>query len=99
MWIDRRKRFKVSAKLDSYEMAMLESMARSMDVSKGEMIRRAILTTRLLLDPDIPLKNMVKETNWNKPLVDIIKPFPEIAAEIKLELQLWYQLKKENKIN
>ena len=99
MWIDRRKKHTATVRLDEYELTLLKSMADSLDISMGEMLRRALLTTRILLDPDLPLGEMVKEKNWDKPLVDIVKPFPELSAKIGLELKLWEKIMENKKGN
>ena len=89
MWIDRRKKHYVPLKLDEYELMIVDMVAEEQGVSRGEAIRRLIWTSRILLDPDLKLGDMVKEKNWNKSLVDLIKPLPELASLANVELKLW----------
>jgi len=94
-WFDKRKRHLVGVKLDEEQKFMLETMAKEMGISEGEMIRRAILTTRVLYDPGLTIdKALRRDLDEGKgygdtPLSDILKPIPQLAAEVGLSIKLW----------
>jgi hypothetical protein len=89
MWWDRRKRHTVSFKVDEYELGIIKDTAEEFGESKGEAVRRALWATRILFDPKLLLRDAVRELDWDKPLADILKPIPELSAQIGLELAMW----------
>jgi len=89
MWMDKRKKETIAFKVNLYEKYLIESLREIFGCDTSEAIRRAIWSTRILFDPGLKLKDMVKEQDWEKPLCDLIKPFPELEHIVDLEYSLW----------
>lgn len=96
LWLDRTKKHTITFKVDDYENNLISTLAKASKCSKGEIVRRAIWTARVLYDDGLLLKEMVAKQDWNKPFADIVLPIPVLAHKINLDLQLWYQITKEN---
>jgi len=97
MWIDKRKKKTIAFKVNLYEEFLIESLKETFNCDTSEAIRRAIWSARILFDPTLKLKDIVKEKDWEKPLCDIIKPFPELEHMVDLEYSLWKKYSRENK--
>jgi len=87
--MDKRKKETIAFKVNLYEKFLIESLKETFNCDMSEAIRRAIWSTRILFDPTLKLKDIVKEQNWEKPLCDLIKPFPELEHMVDLEYSLW----------
>jgi hypothetical protein len=89
MWIDKRRRVAITIKVNMYEKYLIESLKEIFGCDASEAVRRAIWSVRILFDPDLKLRDIVKELDWDKPLSDLIKPFPELEHIVDLEYTLW----------
>jgi len=96
MWIDRRRKDTVALRVNQFEKYLIQSLEEIFNCDASEAIRRAIWSTRILFDPTLKLKDLVKEQDWEKPLCDLIKPFPELEHIVDLEYSLWKKYSREN---
>jgi len=99
MWLDRRKKHYFNVRVDDYEKEIITVSAEDWGIKPSEAIRRLIITARVLLDPDLKLRDMVKELNWDKPLVEIIKPIPELISLTNLELKILRSVQERERKN
>lgn len=90
MWIDRRKRHHITLRLDDYEMTIVEDIAKSLNIDNSEAIRRALWVYRILYDNDLKLKDaLIPNFDPNKPLWANLKPIPELAHIVGLEVKIY----------
>lgn len=89
MWVDRRKKYTVTFKVDEYEYEIINDIARAFNESKGEAIRRALWVSRVLYDPNLLVKDALYMYDPNKPLCDVLKPIPELIHILGIEINLW----------
>ena len=99
MWIDRRKRHSITFKVDSYELQIIKDIAEALGESRGEAVRRALWVFRILYDKDLLLKDAVKEVDPNKALCDILKPIPELSAQLGLDIKIWRASQSSSKVH
>lgn len=89
MWIDRRKKHTVPVRLDDLELAIISEIADALNIDRSEAIRRCIWTTRILFDPNLKLKDaLIENPNPEAPLFENLKPIPELAYIIGIELKV-----------
>lgn len=99
MWVDKRRRKTVAFKVNPYEEFLIQSLKEIFDCDTSEAIRRALWSIRILFDPSLKLKDIVTKKDWEKPLCDIIKPFPELAHMVDLEYSLWKKYSNQGSKN
>lgn len=89
MWIDRRKRHTICVRLDDVELGIVDEIASALGIDKSEAIRRTIWTTRILFDPNLRLRDaLIDNPNPDAPLFENLKPIPELAYIIGIELNI-----------
>jgi len=90
MWLERRKIHNVSVRLDDYELAIVEDIARQLGIDKSEAIRRALWVYRILYDDNLKLKDaLVRYPDPDDPLWKTLKPIPELAHIIGIEVKIY----------
>lgn len=90
MWADRRKRYTLVTKLDSFENEMVREMAEALGGSKGEAVRRAIWVNYILFSPDLKLRDALKENlNPGGPFHKALRPIPELSHILGIDVKLW----------
>ena len=90
MWLDRRKRHSVSFKVDDIELQIIEDIAKELGVPRGEAIRRALWVYRILYSEDLTVRDALYDTfDPDGPLSKALKPIPELAYLLGIELKLW----------
>ena len=90
MWIDRRKRHSITVRLDEIELGIVKDIADALEVPLGEALRRAIWVFTILYDDNLKAKDALKENfDPNAPLADALRPIPELAHILRVELRIW----------
>jgi len=90
MWLDRRKRHRVTFKVDDIELQIIKDMAEALGVPKGEAIRRALWVYRILYSENLTVRDALYDTfDPDAPLSKALKPIPVLAHLLNLELRLW----------
>lgn len=87
----------MSLMLDDYEFMLLDLLHKKTGKGKGEILRQSLWLARILFDPDLKLKDVVKEIDPEGVFAELMLPIPVLSNKISLELQLWQQItEKEN---
>jgi hypothetical protein len=95
-WIDRRKRHRITFCVDDVELEIIKEMAEAFEVPVGEAIRRAIWAFYILYDPELKVKDALREGyDPEGPLADALKPIPELAYILGIELKIWRRQQME----
>lgn len=89
LWWNRRKKHTITFKVDEYEMMIVDELSKEFKEDRSEVVRRALWTIRILYDPALCLKDALIEQDLDKPLCDVLKPLPELAHQLGLEIKLW----------
>jgi hypothetical protein len=90
MWLDRRKRRSITFKVDDIEFQMVKDIAEALEVPIGEAVRRAIWAFVILYSDELKLKDALHETfDPEAPLAHALKPIPELAHILGIELKIW----------
>lgn len=96
MWVDRRKRYPITFKVDDYELQIIQDIMKANDVSKGEAIRRALWVFRILYSDDLTVRDALYDTfDPDEPLHKALKPIPELSHHLGLEFKLWRRQSRE----
>ncbi|MEM2258035.1 MAG: hypothetical protein QXV39_07970 [Candidatus Caldarchaeum sp.] len=84
--------------MDEYDYTLLDQAAEEQKISKGELLRRALLTIRVLYDPDLTVGKALTTCDPDTPLCVALRPIPELAGLVGLDLKVWKSLReKKNK--
>lgn len=90
MFLDRRKKHSVTFKVDDVELQMIRDIAEALEVPLGEAVRRAIWAFCILYDDKLSVRDALHETfDPDAPLAHALKPIPELAHILEVELKLW----------
>jgi hypothetical protein len=90
MWVDRRKKYSITFKVDDYEKQIIEDIMKANNVSMGEAIRRALWVFRVLYSEDLKVKDALYDNvSIDAPLYEALKPLPELCHILGLEFKLW----------
>lgn len=87
---DRRKKHIITVRLDEFELSMVEDMADQLGVDMSEAIRRSLYVYRVLYDRNLKVKDaIIPFPDPDQPLYEVLKPIPELAHKIGLELKMY----------
>jgi hypothetical protein len=90
MWLDRRKRRSITFKVDDIEFQMIKDIAEALEVPLGEAVRRALWAFCILYDENLKVRDALKESfDVDAPLAHALKPVPELAHILGIELKIW----------
>jgi len=89
-----KKVHRVTIRIDAATALTIQSLAELSGVSKSEVIRYAILFTRVMHDPSLRLRDVLKnhmrelltnhpEVVLDMPLIDLIKPLRQLVQVLK----------------
>ncbi|MEM2618610.1 MAG: hypothetical protein QW356_03880 [Candidatus Hadarchaeales archaeon] len=82
-----KKRNYINVRVSESEKQLVDELSETLGTSKSDALRTMIWFTRIVSDPDITLGEMVKERRWNQPLIDILKPLPELGEKIGFKIK------------
>jgi hypothetical protein len=90
MWVDRRKKHLVTFKVDEIELQIIKDMAEAMEIDESEAIRRALWVFRVLYDNTLRAVDALNlPIPENQPLYEALKPIPELANHLGIEIKAW----------
>lgn len=90
MWLDRRKRHTVVFRADDIEYEIINEISKALNVSLGEAVRRCIWVFRILYDQNLKVKDALRKNfDPNEPLYSALKPIPELAYLLGIEIKFW----------
>jgi len=90
MWLDRRKRHTLTFKVDDIELEIINDISKALNVSMGEAIRRCLWVFRILYDQNLKVKDALRKNfDPNEPLYSALKPIPELAYLLGIEIKFW----------
>ena len=98
-WLDRRKKYTITFRVTFEELLLLEQLRQLFNESRTMAIIRALWAIRILYDPNLKLKDAVKEIDPDKPLGELLKPLPELASIINIHKSLWQGRVTNNNTN
>jgi hypothetical protein len=89
-----KKVYRITIRIDEATALTIQSLAELSGVSKSEVIRYAILFTRVMHDPSLRLRDVIKnhmrelltnhpEVVLDMPLIDLIKPLRQLVQVLK----------------
>lgn len=88
--MDRRKKHSITFKVDEVELQMVKDIAAALEVPLGEAVRRAIWSFCILYDDKLTVREALHESfDPDAPLAHALKPIPELAYILGVEIRLW----------
>lgn len=86
----------MTVKLDDVELQMVKDISDALKVPLGEAVRRAIWTFCILYDDNLKAKDaLVEGISINAPLAHVLKPIPELAHILGIEIKIWRKQQEE----
>jgi hypothetical protein len=84
--------------VDDVELQIIKDIAEALEVPMGEAIRRALWTFAILYDPELKAKDALREGyDPEAPLAEALKPIPELAYILGIELRIWRRQQAESR--
>lgn len=90
MWLDRRKKHTVVFRVDDIELEIIRDISKALNVTMGEAVRRCLWVFRILYDQDLKVKDALRKNfSPDEPLYSALKPLPELAHLLGIEIRFW----------
>jgi len=95
LWFDRRRKKTVTVRISWVEEMIINELMQIFNEPKSMVITRALWTVRILYDPNLKLKDALTTLNPETPLSEALKPIPELAHILGVELKIWRKQQRE----
>lgn len=79
-----KKTHYISLKVDDDTFEIIETMAEQNGGNRSLAVRNSIVLARIIMDPDLKLRELVEEQEWEKSLGEIIVPVPFLEFKLKM---------------